>query len=96
MPVCGGTHGCVDACSFTAEVVGMDAAVDLLAALAPGTNEKVQVVTDSQSLVAAIGKGIARQSDARVADIWRKLVALTKSTGCHVKLHFAFGHSDWG
>ena len=84
-----------DACSFTAEVVGMDAAVDLLTALAPGANEKVHVVTDSQSLVAAIAKGIARQSDARVADIWRKLVALTKSTGCHVTLHFAFGHSDW-
>ena len=59
-------------------------------------SSKVHAVAGSQSLAAAIGKGIARPaSDARVAGIWRKLVALTKTTGCHVTLHFAFGHSDW-
>ena len=84
-----------DACSFSAEAVGMDAAVDLINALGPRADEKVHIVTDSQSLVAAIGKGIARQADARIADIWMKLVALVKRTGCHVAIHFAFGHSDW-
>ena len=63
--------------------------------LSPDEGERVHIITDSQSLVAAIKKGIARQADARIADIWRKLVALVRDHRCLVTIHFAFGHSNW-
>jgi ribonuclease HI len=83
------------ACSFTAEVHGMDAAIALLKYLEPSAGEVVHIVTDSQSLVLAIGKGIARQTDGRVAEIWKQLLELTTTYGCTVVIHFAYGHSNW-
>lgn len=83
------------ACSFTAELIGMLGAVDLTPHIGVLPGMTVYIISDSQSLISALAKGIARQSDLRVARLWEAIANAVKQHECRFSFQFAFGHAKW-
>jgi ribonuclease HI len=83
------------ACSFTAELVGLLGAVDLTPHIDVQPGETIYIITDSQSLISALAKGIARQHDLRVAKLWVAIADAVKQFECRFSFQFAFGHVKW-
>ena len=83
------------ACSFTAELIGMLGAVDLTPHIDVMPGETIYIISDSQSLVSALAKGIARQNDLRVAKLWESIANMVKRLECRFSFQFAFGHAKW-
>lgn len=78
--------------SYTAEVVGLEAAVDILESNFIPRGAHVGVFTDSQSCLSAFGKGVRRQTDARISRLWQRLLNAAKN-GLSVTLQFIYAHA---
>ncbi|RNF20342.1 L1Tc protein [Trypanosoma conorhini] len=79
-------------CSYRAESCALLLALERL--IAPRIQQRTKtllVVTDSQSLLAALNKGPLSQSDWVEDQIWRRLLTLTRA-GWSVHLQFCYGH----
>jgi len=81
-----------NACSFSAETIALYEALDALDAiqdqLAPGP---VIWPTDSRSALEALAKGVLRQDDWVMAEIWKKLLKLS-ALGWTFSFVFVFSH----
>lgn len=87
----------IGVCSFSAEARGLDGALSLIENAANVGAEDVRefhIVTDSQSMLAALKLGPLRQRDPRLAWAWFRIVQLIKR-GLSITLHFGFGHVGW-
>ena len=87
------------ACSFTAEVAGLESLIRLIvAALNSGDlphGAMVTIVSDSQSALAALELGPVRQRDGRLDRIWHGFVDLARRFGLRFALFFAYSHCGW-
>ena len=92
--VCG-TH----CCSFSAEAAGFECFKRLLRRLAESgmipQGSVVVVLSDSQSLLAALATGPQRQRDKRLADLWEFLLTMSRDYDLIFILRFIYGHTGW-
>ncbi len=86
-------------CSFSAEVWGLDAALtiaenamELRDKCAPGIPPLFVILTDSQSVLSALHLGPLRQTDARLAGLWRRMLTIAQRDGCRFRLCFVYAH----
>lgn len=81
-------------CSFTAEHGAVCLALEVLqfSAARWGTRP-ICLLTDSQGLLAMLGRGPCAQRDQLGSEIWARLLGLAQTH--HVELAFAFSHVGW-
>lgn len=92
--VCG-TH----CCSFTAEAAGFTCFKKLILALVNagsiGDGSTIVLLSDSQSLLAALANGPLKQRDRRIADFWEFLLTMARDHNFIFILRFIYGHTNW-
>ena len=77
--------------NYTAEVKALKLSIVGLLELMPQQHNKVIVLTDSQSALAALAKGPLRQTDIAMCEIWKLLLDLAKRVK-HVTFQHVFSH----
>lgn len=77
--------------SYSAEQHGLSCGADLIDAAAPPQGSVIYWFTDSQGSLAALAKGVRRQTDARSAKLWNRLLALSEH-GYSIFLVFLYSH----
>jgi ribonuclease HI len=87
------------ACSFTAEATGIACVLLMLIAhlrsgIIPPRSSCV-ILTDSKSYLDCLAKGPLRQSDQRIADAWRDLLAMVRDYEIVLVFRFIYGHTGW-
>jgi ribonuclease HI len=84
------------ACSFSAEVSGLQGAVRLLQAATHAIHpaDNVVILTDSQSILTALETGIMRQTHDQLSSLLHHLLSYTQTQGVHITLQFIYGHTD--
>lgn len=81
------------ASSYTAEVWGLHALFDIVEAVGIAQGNALFIFTDSQGVLAALAKGIRRQTDSRLVRLWKRILKLNKH-GVSVHLRFIYGHTQ--
>lgn len=83
------------ACSYSAELRGIECALDIIASGLVPAGAKIIVLSDSQGVVAALEKGLMKQTDARTSRIWKRMLDLAEHKAIRIEFRFIYGHTDW-
>lgn len=77
--------------SFTAEGCGLECGLSLIENRQPPQGSCIWIFTDSQSTLSALNKGVRRQTDARLAKAWKRMLAIAER-GHMLFLNFVYSH----